>query len=399
VRGRLTLAFVGLAAVLLTVAGLVRAVTIADITRSSELVHLSDQARLVATVVDRRPVTGGPVTPAELDGLVPAETRLEVVRRGEAPVTVSGSGFAHGSLGDALRVSETVGDTTVRAVQSDEIVDRLTSDKLGSLAALVLGLVLLAGIAGFLLARAMAQPFSRLAEAAEALGRGRFDLDLPKSRVPEVAAIATALGSSAGRLQESIRRDREFVQHASHVLRTPLTGLRLELEELTLRDDVDDEVRRTAAHSMSEVQRLDATIDELLDSARSRSLVAGAEVSVSDLGTHVAQHWQRALPASRPVRAFVDEGGELAVTPGPVEQLLDSVLRDVAEGGTGPVELRFAARDRHLRITVAGGPPPSSDGPRERISDGAARAIAEVLGGRYSGDATAGGLEIWLPRR
>jgi signal transduction histidine kinase len=266
-------------------------------------------------------------------------------------------------------------------------------------AAVLLALVVLAGLAGFVLAGRMSRPFRALADGAAALGRGRFDIDLPASRVPEVAAIASALQASAVQLRESISRDREFLQHASHVLRTPLTGMRLELEELTLAGELDEaDVRRTAARCVAEVQRLDQTVGELLDFARSRSLGSGAEVRLLDLGARLAQRWRDELGESRRVRAFVDTGGELTLTPGPVEQLLDSVLRDVSVHGSGPVELRFAGQEGHLKVSVSTGPARTT-GDRERNSAASARTITEVLGGRYSGDPAAGGLDILLPRR
>lgn len=399
-RERLTLAFVGLALVLLSVAGVVRALAVADITRTAELDHLGADARFVAQVVETRHEAGEEVSSGYLDALVAPETRLTVERAGRSTLVVEGSGFAVGDLGDPLEVSQTVGGTTVRAVESDEGVRRLTASTIGSLVALMLSLVVLAGLAGFVLAGRLSRPFRELADGAAALGRGRFDIDLPESRVPEVAAISSALRSSAVQLRESISRDREFLQHASHVLRTPLTAMRLELEDLTLRDELDDDdVRRTAGRCVAEVQRLDQTVGELLDFARSRSLVSGAEVSLLDLGSRLAQRWRDELGESRRVRAFVDAGGELTLTPGPVEQLLDSVLRDVRVHGTGPVELHFSGQDAHVKVTVSTGPARESAAPADRNSAASARTITEVLGGRYSGDPAGGGLDILLPRR
>lgn len=396
-RERLTLAFVGLALVLMSVAAVVRGLSIAEITRTAALDHLGAQARTAARVVEAAAQAGEPASVTGLEQLVGPEVRLSVSRPGSDPVVAEGPGFSVGDLGDPLQVTQRVGQTTVTAVQSDEEVRLLTSEKLVSLVPLMLSLVGLAAVAGLLLARRMSRPFAELAAGAAALGRGRFDLDLPQSRIPEVAAIASSLRISAGQLRESIRRDRDFLEHASHVLRTPLTGMRLELEELTLRDDLDDQVRRTTTRCLADVQRLDQAVGELLDFARGRALVSGAEVSLVDLGSRLAQRWRDELPESREVRAFVDSGAELRLTPGPVEQLLDSVLRDVVECGTGPVELRFAGQESHVKVSVHSGPA-RTDCP-ERPGMAGARTIAEVLGGRYAGDPTAGGLEIMLPRR
>ncbi|WP_442940108.1 histidine kinase dimerization/phospho-acceptor domain-containing protein [Nocardioides sp. B-3] len=48
------------------------------------------------------------------------------------------------------------------------------------------------------------------------------------------------------------------------MLRTPLTGLRLELEELSERPDLNDDVRRSAARSPADAERLETTVSQLL---------------------------------------------------------------------------------------------------------------------------------------
>ena len=292
-------------------------------------------------------------------------------------------------------------------VQDETVTAAVLDSARGPLIALMVGLLALAAVLGLAMASALSRPFRDLAESAAALGRGRFDIEPPRSRIPEVVSISDSLRASSQRLQKSLRRDRDFFHHASHVLRTPLTGMRLELEELTLRRDLDPDVRRTTARCLSDVERLDNTIAELLEFARGRALVEGAEVSLLALGSHIAQRWRGLLPENREVKAFVDSGPEMLLTPGPVEQLLDSVLRDVTESGSGPVMIRFAGQDEHVRVTVRSGSTTAyvagtgslAVATQLRANADAARTITEVLGGRYTGDATVDQLEILLPRR
>ncbi len=262
---------------------------------------------------------------------------------------------------------------------------------------MLLALVVAAGLVGWLMARWFARPVAALAEGAAALGRGRFDLDLPATRIPEIRAVATALEGSAGRLRASIQRDREYLQHASHVLRTPLTGLRLELEEALLLHELDDDLRRSLTRCLADVKRLQDTVTELVELERSRPVVAAAAVSVADLVDQVAARWRERLSARREVRTVVESGDDLMLTPGPIEQLTDSLLADVAAHGSGAVSLHVAAEPTHLRIRVATGSDtqPAAD----RASASRARALAELLGGRWIGDPVAGGVEILLPRR
>ena len=398
-RGRLTLAVACIALAMVGIGGSIRINALVDITRTNELETLTLNARLIAKLVEDLHADDLPVTSDRLAAYVPDHTELTVIRPGTptVTVTVADADFDPEVAGRPLRAQEAAGATTVSLVQDASVLDEATRQALTPLLALMFALVLFSGLLGFIVATALSRPFNRLAESAAALGRGRFDFEPPRSSIPEVVSIARSLETSARQLETSLRRDREFFHHASHVMRTPLTSMQLELEELSTRNDVNDDVRRSAARSLAHAERLDATVTELLEFARARRLVEGAEISVLALGSEVAQRWRDRLPESREVRAYVDGGPEFTLTPGPVEQLLDSVLRDIADNGTGAVTLRFAGQEEHVKVTVRSGP--GRRGDEHRASAQAANTIAEVLGGRCTGDATSGELEILLPRR
>ena len=201
-------------------------------------------------------------------------------------------------------------------------------------------------------------PSTSWRESAAALGRGRFDFEPPRSKIPEVVSIATSLQTSALQLQDSLQRDREFFHHASHVLRTPLTGLRLELEELSLRDDLNDDVRRLRPRCLADAERLDVHRRPSCSSSPARArLVAGAEVSLVTLGSDVAQHWRDQLPESREVRAYVDGGADVTAdtrTGGAAAR--QRAARRHATTATGAVTLRFVGQEEHVKVTVSSGP-------------------------------------------
>ncbi|QIK74123.1 HAMP domain-containing sensor histidine kinase [Nocardioides piscis] len=399
-RLRFTLAFMFIALVVAGVTGTVRAGVLSDDNRADELEDLTRHARVIGGVAEILAVDAKTVQVDELAPFVPDYTEASVQWPDASTITIAGSEFDRRNVGtadDLLFVRETVGGTTVSLVEEAHVVVDQTRRQQTSLFALLVLVVLLSGVVGLFIAGWLARPFGQLAAAACDLGRGRFDIDPPNSTIPEISSMSTSLKASATRLQDSLHRDREFFHHASHVLRTPLTGIRLELDDMLSRDDLGDDVRHTATRCLRDVERLDATVAELLSFARGRALVAGAEVPLLTFSAQVAQRWRDRLPESREVRALVDEGPECFLTPGPVEQLLDSVLSDVSAHGTGAVSLRFGGQDDYLRISVVcdgrrEGAPPDTD-------IALARSIIEALGGRCVGDATDGGLEILLPRR
>jgi hypothetical protein len=402
-RERLTVAFVVLSIVLLVGAGLIRAFVLRDLILEQEASHLRQEADLIASIVTDREASDRPISATFLEMMVRPDARLEYDASGARPVTVHGEDYDGADDADQdLAASATTAEGRVTVSQSPEVVADILGRDLGSVVALFLLIAVLAGGVGFLIASALSAPFQRLAVAASALGRGRFDLELPQTRIPEARAISNALRNSALQLEDRVHRERDFAEHASHVLRTPLTGLRLELEELTLRDDVPDDAKAAAARCLASVAGVDAVAGELVALTRG-SLAVGSELPLRDLATQLAQRWTDRLDErSRPVSAAADGDLSLAYTPGPVEHVTDLLLADVVRRGAGGVRIEFHGEEGgHLRIDIRSqerSTDPHHEGERlDRV--GQARSVVEALGGRVIGDHPADGIEVLMPRR
>jgi signal transduction histidine kinase len=400
-RERLTASFVVLSILLLLGAGFVRSLILRDLIREQESAHVQQQVALVAKVVADRREAAGTVDRDFLAGLVDDDGRLVYTPRGADAVAVTGAGYDSSDPAEDLAASAAVPDGIVTIGQSPALLRDVAGRDLGSVLVTFLMIAVLAGLIGFFVSRRLSAPFRQLAVAAAALGRGRFDLDLPDTTIPEARAIAQALATSAGQLEDRLRRERDFAQHASHVLRTPLTGLRLELEELTLRDDVAPDVQESARHGLASVDEMNAVVGELVDISRSGSLVAGAELSLVDLATQLAQRWSDRLAArDRALSAYAEGDLTLTYTPGPVEHVLDLLLAEVVRRGAGAVRIVFHGEDNgHLRVQVSSADPaPAHEGaPHGRIEQ--AREVVAALGGRLFGDDPSRGIEVLLPRR
>ncbi|MFC6287880.1 sensor histidine kinase [Nocardioides sp. GCM10027113] len=420
-RERITAAFVLLAVVVLVSAGVVRGFTLQDLMREQEDRHLREHAALVAELVEQRVDAGKPVGRAFLGPLVPQEGRLEYAVSGGSAIEVQGEKF-EGSSDSDLTVAVRTPDGLVTMSEPSPGFAPVARADIGELVTLFLLIGLLAGATGWLAARGLSRPFQKLAVAAGALGRGRFDLELPRTRIPEAQAIGQSLRTSAMQLESRLRRERDFAEHASHVLRTPLTSLRLELEDLTLRDDVPEDARAAAERGLRCVDDVNASAGELVALSRKGVLVEGAQVSLREMATDLAQRWADRLGEDRRRLSARAEGDlDLKFTPGPVEQVLDLVLADVVLSGKEPVRMAFVGEENHLRVrmpagVIAAGTATNGHGrlaaaaagvraflgPR-RPQPGAglaeARAVAEAQGGRVVGDGVTDDLEILLPRR
>lgn len=121
---------------------------------------------------------------------------------------------------------------------------------------------------GVLLARWLARPIDRLEDAAVALGAGELGSRVDDPKGPdELKALAHSFNRTAARLQELVTSQDAFVADASHQLRTPLTGLRLRLENL-VEEDVSEPAREELESAIAEVDRLARMVDGLLTLAR-----------------------------------------------------------------------------------------------------------------------------------
>ena len=107
-----------------------------------------------------------------------------------------------------------------------------------ALGGLLAGLVLAVAIA-----RSLARPLSGLAASARRLGAGELSTRAGKLEGgAEVDELAGSFDEMAGRVERTVRAQREFVANASHQLRTPLTGIKLRLEA-AIAETPDDAVR------------------------------------------------------------------------------------------------------------------------------------------------------------
>ena len=405
-RERLTVAFVVLTLGLLLTAGLITGYVQEGQARERASTEVGTEAALLAALVGEQESRGAAPDAEMLQGIVGGGDRLALVRDGQPTIDVRGPDY---EAGDTVSATLPVTGGYVLAERAAPTAFDLLDAAPATQILIVLGVGVTAGLCGYAIARSLSRPFRQLAEAAAALGRGRFDLDLPTSGNPEAQAIARALGGSAGQLRDRLEREQRFALHASHVLRTPLTSLRLSLDELTSDPEVSADARAAAARGLQAVEELDAAAGELVELSRTSAIMAGAEIPLRDVATITAQRWAAALAErDRGFSAAVEGQHELLVTPGPVETVLDMLLEDTLEHGRGEVRLVLEGATSTLRIWLSGDheyvPARLVDGvddaPAEDPYLRRARLIVEGLGGMMEDRAGPGApLAVLLPRR
>lgn len=257
------------------------------------------------------------------------------------------------------------------------------------------GLALVALAAVWVLARRsaarLARPLEDLAVAARQLGDGDFSVRASRSNVEEIDAVGGALDSTAERLGSLLERERAFSADASHQLRTPLAGLRLELESAM--ENPGRDPRAAIVAGLAATDRLQDTVDDLLALARDTPRAA-EPLDVGAVLEEVRTQW-RARDHRRTLTTRCDPRLPVVHASGAaVRQVLTVLLDNAATHGRGTVSVGVRDAAGALAVDVADEGPGieatdaelfarrSSRAAGHGIGLALARSLAEAEGGR-----------------
>ena len=232
------------------------------------------------------------------------------------------------------------------------------------------------------LALTIARPISKLTRRTERLAEGDFSVRADDSTgPPEVRELSRSFNAMAGRLGLVIENQRHFASAASHQLRTPLTALRLRLEQAQELVPSDASVLAdTLDASRAEADRLQEMVEQLLALARLEGgSTATMSVNASEITRNRIEMWE-SLAAERGVRISVRiaEHALCAVIDGALEQIVDNYIDNaltVAPEGS-EIIVSVVRSENHVVIDVIdAGPglqPEQRDKAFERFWRGAA---------------------------
>ncbi len=180
-------------------------------------------------------------------------------------------------------------------------------------------MLLIASIAGYLVAQALSRRIKRLETAADKVAAGDFSQRIPIDGDDELADLASAFNEMQGQLAQLDSARKRFIATASHELRTPIFSLG-GFVELLQDEDIDDETRAHFLEQISQqLARLRRLTAELLDLSRleAGSLELRTEpTDVGDLAREVTREFTPAL-------AQHDSHLELRLTRDPIRATCD----------------------------------------------------------------------------
>jgi len=227
----------------------------------------------------------------------------------------------------------------VRVTQSVDAVNRATwraTFGLIAIGALVLGLGLAAGA---VIARQVAGPVRRLDVAARQVADGDLSARAKVEGSAEQQRLARTFNAMTERIERLLDSQREFIADASHQLRTPLSGLRLRLEEARA-STRDPDAHAEIDAGLAELDRLSAIISELLVLSQAGEVDAPPEhVDLEDAAHRAAARWDgsgggRVVADGVPADGFCPQAD--------LDRALDALVENALHYGNGKVEVRSA---------------------------------------------------------
>ncbi len=194
---------------------------------------------------------------------------------------------------------------------------------------LTIATVLLMSVA-ILFIRNQVRAIERLAEAAEAFGRGEIQPRFKPHGAREVRQAATAFLAMRDRIQRHIDQRTALLASVSHDLRTPLTRLRLELalappfkRQTAMKGDLDE---------------MEHMIDEYLAFARGE---AGEAAQVIDIAALLASAGDDARRIGAEVEVQAPQGLKATLRPIAIRRALNNLAGNAAAHGE---HVRLSAR-------------------------------------------------------
>lgn len=313
--------------------------------------------------LDRMIVAYAQETPGTAE-VLPASRAKTATHWGDGELEVTAPAQRDGRTVGAVRITYPTSDLTHRLIQI-----------WGFRAILALAVLAVAAGLGAIVARRLTRPLRQLNDMASKFSDGDLTARSPVTGPHETQTLAKTLNQGAERLDTLIASQRIFVADASHQLRTPLTALRLSLDNIA--DGVDDEfVQEDVEQATAEVVRMSRLVNGLLVLARAEAKVTAAEpLPLREIVAERLSVWR---PAADERGVEIALGGSVVdgrplvlASPGHLEQVLDNVLSNALEvspdGAT--ITVRSELRGDEVELTVTDEGPGMSDPDKSRAFD------------------------------
>ncbi len=279
--------------------------------------------------------------------------------------------------------------------------------------------------AAFLFAVALTAPVKALTSAIRRMGKGDLSARVQVKASGEMRELAESYNAMAEKIENFDRSRSQFVQNASHELKTPLATMKLLLENLIYQPDMPQELRVEFMQDMNhEIDRLSGIITDLLTLTQMDSQETGVHRAPVDFSALCLESVHALAPAAENAGLHLEtciDGdvcllGDASKLGQVVYNLIDNAVKYTPRGGSVTVSLEDDGGEALLKVRDTGiGIPPEDakhvfdrfyrvDKARSRATGGTGlglsivRQMVQLHGGTITVDSTPGEGSVFTVR-
>ena len=222
-------------------------------------------------------------------------------------------------------------------------------------------IIILAVVGGFYLAKKSLEPVERITLLAEEISveklNKRLNLALPDD---ELGHLASTFDGMLERLEESVKKQRQFTSDAAHELRTPLAAIRSIVDVTLHRDRSSEEYVSALSRIQREIERLSGLIDDLLIITRLENTLPKREFAVFSvsaliwevLETMMVLAKEKNIEIETDLQENVEIAGDRKHLSRAVFNLVDNAIKYTPENGKIRIVARLSEPNERIEIIV-----------------------------------------------
>ena len=230
---------------------------------------------------------------------------------------------------------------------------------------LLAGVVLtfLIGLTTYFVMRRLIAPIQDAARVAEELTNGNLDLRMDFQGEDEIASLGYSFNEMAVSLQQQISRlenlsklQQRFVSDVSHELRTPLTTIRMASQVIfATKDTFEPTVTRSAELLISQIERFESLLTDLLEVSRFDAQAAVMEVEEIDLVALVKETIDYVHPSQDRIVTLQAPNTSIMVDVDPrrIKRIIRNLISNALDHREDKrVDVRIAETDNEVSVGV-----------------------------------------------
>ncbi len=217
-----------------------------------------------------------------------------------------------------------------------------------------------AAVIALFLSRLITKPVDRLTRGIQRMGRGDLSVRVPVKGGGELRKLAETFNTMSEKLERLDKSRNQFVSNASHELKTPLSTMKILLENIIYQPDMQANLRTEFLTDVnSEIDRLNLIISDLLTlvSMDTNAMRLRLETfKIGDLVTEVVQRLSIvARQKQQEIRVNLSDGCEMHADRAKLTQVIYNILDNAIKytPPRGVIRLRLVRSGRNAVLTIA----------------------------------------------